>query len=278
MYREVVLRCDALECFGKENKGKIGECSFCHMTPAILATPATSAPPAIPAPPAPSATLALPTLDTSVPVPQSPPSICFVNAAAFRMLTRINNIKSGILHIKPSNPNTALHTTTANNLTSNELNNLHSQIPTDYHNFLDIFSKSKANKLPNFNLQFDHHIDIEEGKHPPLGPIYSTSEVEAKALQDFLKENLNCGFIHQSQSSCGAPVLFTKKKDGSLHLCIDWCGLNTITKKDHYPLPLIPNLLNHLHNSSVFTKINLRGAYILVHITPGDKWKTAFQT
>jgi hypothetical protein len=199
-----------------------------------------------------------------------------MNAAAFRMLTRINNIKSGILYIKPSNPNATLHTTTANDLTSNKLNNLCSQIPTDYHDFLDIFSKSKADKLPDFNLQFDHHINIEEGKHPPLGPIYSTSEVEAEALWDFLKENLDRSFICQSQSSCGTPVLFAKKKDGSLRLCINWHGLNTITKKDRYPLLLIPNLLNRLHNSSVFTKINLQGAYNLVHIAPGDKWKTAF--
>jgi hypothetical protein len=212
----------------------------------------------------------------SVPVPQSPPSIRFVNAAAFLMLTRIDNIKSGILHIKPSNPDATLHTATANDLTSDELDNLCSQIPTDYHDFLDVFSKSKADKLPNFNLQFDHHIDIKEGKHPPLGPIYSTSKVEAEALQDFLKENLNRGFICQSQSSCGAPVLFSKKKDSSLCLCVDWRGLNTITKKDCYPLPLILNLLDHLCNLSVFTKIDLQGMYNLVHIAPGDKWKTAF--
>jgi hypothetical protein len=173
------------------------------------------------------------------------------------MLTRINNIKSGILHIKPSNPDATLCTTTANDLTSDELDNLRSQIPTNYHDFLDIFSKSKADKLPNFNPQFDHHIDIEEGKHPPLGPIYSTSEVEAEALRDFLKENLDRGFIRQSQSSCGTPVLFAKKKDGSLRLCVDWRGLNAITRKDRYPLPLILNLLDRLRNLSVFTKIDL---------------------
>jgi hypothetical protein len=64
------------------------------------------------------------------------------------MLTRTNNIKSGILHIKPSNPDTTLCTTKASDLTTNKLDNLHSQISTNYHNFLDVFSKSKANKLP----------------------------------------------------------------------------------------------------------------------------------
>jgi len=73
-------------------------------------------------------------------------------------------------------------------------------------------------------------------------------------------------------------VLFVKKKDGSLRLCIDWRGLNSITKKDQYPLPLIPNLLDRLCGSRVFTKINLHGVYNLVQIAPGDEWKTAFWT
>src|SRR5258706_8748497 len=132
------------------------------------------------------------------------------------MLTWIDNIKSSILHIKPSNPDATLCTAKANELPSNELDTLRSQIPSEYHDYLDVFSKSKANQLPDHNPQFDHHIEIEDSKHPPFGPIYSTSEVEAKALRDFLKENLDRSFIHQSQSSCGAPVLFAKKKDSLL--------------------------------------------------------------
>ena len=88
---------------------------------------------------------------------------------------------------------------------------------------------------------------------------------------DFLKENLDRGFIRQSQSSCGVPVLFAKKKDGSLRLCVDWRGLNAMTKKDWYPLPLIASLLDHLRSSTVFTKIDLCGAYNLDHIAPGER-------
>jgi hypothetical protein len=194
------------------------------------------------------------------------------------MLTRIDNIQSSVLHIKPSNPDASLRSAKTDELPTDELDTLRSQIPTDYHKFLGLFSKMKSDKLPDHNPQFDHHIELEEGKHPPLGPIYSTSEVEAEALRDFLKENLNHGFIRQLQSSCGAPILFTKKKDGSLRLCIDWQGLNAITKKDHYPLLLIPNLLDRLRHLNVFTKIDLRGAYNLVRVAPGDEWKTAFHT
>ena len=69
-----------------------------------------------------------------------------------------------------------------------------------------------------------------------------------------------------------------KKKDGSLCLCVDYRGLNNITTKNRYPLPLISELLDRLRNAKIFSKIDLRGAYNLLRIAEGDKWKTAFQT
>ena len=113
---------------------------------------------------------------------------------------------------------------------------------------------------------------------PPFGPIYSLSEVERLALREFLDENLKNQFIRPSQSSAGAPVLFIKKKDGSLRLAVNYRGLNKVTKKDRYPLPLIPDLLDRLRSARVFTKLDLRGAYNLVWIADGDEWKTAFRT
>jgi len=73
-------------------------------------------------------------------------------------------------------------------------------------------------------------------------------------------------------------VLFVKKKDGSLCLCVDFCGLNRISKKDHYPLPLISNLLDSSYKAWVYSKIDLRHAYHLVCIANGDEWKTVFRT
>ena len=67
---------------------------------------------------------------------------------------------------------------------------------------------------------------------PPFSPIYLLSEVELLALQEFLDENLKNKMICPSQSSAGALILFIKKKDGSLHLAVDYCGLSKITKKD----------------------------------------------
>ena len=74
--------------------------------------------------------------------------------------------------------------------------------------------------------------------------MYSLSPSELKTLQDFLDEHLALGFIQPTSSLHGAPVLFIKKKDSSLHLCVDFHGLNGIMKKDRYPLPLILDLLD----------------------------------
>ena len=86
------------------------------------------------------------------------------------------------------------------------------------------------------------------------------------------------GFIHPSSSAHAAPLLFVCKKDGSLHLCINFRGLNKIMKKDHYPLPHISNLLDTPSHAKIYTKLDLQHTYHLVHIAKGNKWKTSFHT
>jgi hypothetical protein len=97
-------------------------------------------------------------------------------------------------------------------------------------------------------------------------------------LRDYLIENLAKGFIQHSKSPAGAQILFVKKKDGSFRLSMDYRGFNKITKKNRYPLPLISGLLDWLHTGKIFTKLDLRGAYNLLRIRPGDEWKTTFRT
>ena len=152
-----------------------------------------------------------------------------------------------------------------------------SNVPSEYHEFGDVFSKTKAEVLPSHHL-YDLKINLEEGAQPLVSPIYSLSASEQKALKEFIEENLNTGFIRPTSSPHGVLVLFVKKKDSSLCLCVDFRRLNRISKKDRYPLLLIPNLLDSLHKAWVYSKIDLHHAYYLVHITNGDKWKTAFRT
>ena len=146
-----------------------------------------------------------------------------------------------------------------------------------YSDFSDVFEKSNADRLPE-HRPYDCPIDLIEGACPPFGPIYGLSEPELEALRSYLDDNLANGFIQPSKSPAGAPILFVKKKDGSLRLCVDYRGLNKVTVRNRYPLPLIPELLDRLRSARVFSKIDLRGAYNLVRIKPGDEWKTAFRT
>ena len=86
------------------------------------------------------------------------------------------------------------------------------------------------------------------------------------------------GIIHPSSSPVGAGFFFISKKDKSLRPCIDYHGLNDITVKNKYPLPLISSAFVPLHGASVFSKLDLRNAYHLVRIREGDEGKTAFNT
>jgi hypothetical protein len=101
---------------------------------------------------------------------------------------------------------------------------------------------------------------------------------QLQALRDYFIENLAKGFVQHSKFPAGAPILLVKKKDGSFQLCVDYRGLNKITKKNRYPLPLISGLLDWLRTGKIFTKLDFRGTYNLFMIRPGDEWKTAFRT
>jgi hypothetical protein len=154
---------------------------------------------------------------------------------------------------------------------------LHDLVPKDYHSFLPLFRKANADKLPPHRAH-DHKIDLKEGFTPPFGPLYSLSRPELVALKEWLEENLSKGFIRASSSAAGSPILFVKKGDGSLRLCVDYRGLNEGTLKDRYPLPLIQETLMRLSQAKYFTKLDVRGAYNLVRMREGDEWKTAFRT
>ena len=104
------------------------------------------------------------------------------------------------------------------------------------------------------------------------------SAPELKALKDNIDENLKRGFIRPSTSPAASPVMFVKKKDASLRLVVDYRGLNKVTIKNRYPLPLLSEMMDRVSQAKWFTKIDLRNAYNLVRIAQGDEWKMAFRT
>ena len=153
---------------------------------------------------------------------RKPPQVTLINASTYACTCKLKGTQHFQLRIS------LLEVT--GQLTSSVPVDL-SALPEGYHNFADIFSKSKAGKLAD-HRPYDLKITLDEGTVPPFGPIYSLSQEEVAALRKFIDENLATGFIRPSCSPCGALVLFIRKKDGSLQLCIDFRGLNQISKKD----------------------------------------------
>ncbi len=126
-----------------------------------------------------------------------------------------------------------------------------------------------------------HDIKIEleqQGKSPPFGPIYALTDKEKEALWAYLSDNLAKGFIHPSSSSAASPILFVKKANGSLWLCVGYWGLNAITRRNQYPLPLVNDLLKVIWRCKTFTKIDLKSTFNLLRVASGDEWKMEFRT
>ena len=151
-------------------------------------------------------------------------------------------------------------------------------LPPQYHEFLDIFSKDDADKLPPLCPGVDHEIKMEPGTQALSGPLYGMSREELKVLKKYLTENLNKGFIRASSSPAAAPVLFVKKPGGGLHFCVDYRALNTITIKNCYPLPLIQETLDQLCKAVWYTKLDIVGAFNHIQMKEGEEWKIAFRT
>ena len=105
-------------------------------------------------------------------------------------------------------------------------------VPKEYADFSDVFSQESAAVLPERSAINEHAIDLEPGKQPPYGPIYSLGPVELETLKTYIKTNLVNGFIRPSKSPAGAPILFVRKPDGSLRLCVYYRGLNNLTIKN----------------------------------------------
>src|SRR5467141_3766229 len=150
-------------------------------------------------------------------------------------------------------------------------------VPEVYQDFFDVFSQEEANKMPP-HRKFDHKIHLKTDQTPLHSHIYPLSGTELGLLHEFLNDMLGKGFIRSSQSPAGAPVLFAKKKDGTLRLCVDFRNLNKLTWKDRYPIPLVTNLLDQLGSAKVYTKLDVRTGYYNVRVAAGHEWKTAFRT
>ena len=152
------------------------------------------------------------------------------------------------------------------------------KLPSEYHNFLDVFSRSDADVLPKHRLRYDHSIELMDGKIPMWGPLYSMSADELKVLKAYIEKMVYKDFIQASSLSAASPVLFAKKPGRGLRFCVDYQALNAITVKNQYPLPLIKETLERVCKAKIFSKINIIAAFNKLRIKEGEEWKTAFRT
>ena len=202
-------------------------------------------------------------------LPRAPPKVSTVSGAAFSTYYRRSDIQIYQLSVRELLESEERET--------DQLDPDLSKIPPEYHKFAKVFSKEEADKLPE-HRPYDHKIPLKPDTTPPWGPIYSLSPEELKVLREYIHEHLRKGFIQHSQSPCAAPILFAKKPDGTLRLCVDYRGLNQITIRNRYPLPLINELFDRVRGTKYFTKFDVRDGYHRLRMAKGEEWKTAFHT
>ena len=123
----------------------------------------------------------------------------------------------------------------------------------EYADFANFFSKKLAKVLPERTGINKHTIELEDSKQPSYKLIYSLGLVELETLKTYIKINLANSFIQSLNSPAGAPILFVCKPDNSLQLCVDYQGVNNLTIKNRYPLPLINESLDWLGQAKYFT-------------------------
>src|SRR5712672_1586904 len=180
----------------------------------------------------------------------------------------------GRIHIEPRIARQTMSSTLAEENDKPHLD----PIPTEYRRHHKVFSEEATQRFPELRI-WDHAIELKPGAPSTLpGKIYTLSQLELQELAKIIKEHLAKGYIRPSKSPYAAPFFFIKKKDGKLRPVQDYQCLNEWTIRNHYPLPLIPQLINRVRMKKLFTKFDVRWGYNNVRIKKGDEWKAAFIT
>ena len=151
------------------------------------------------------------------------------------------------------------------------------KLPSEYYEFASLFSWEESDKLPS-HRPYDHTIPLIPDKELPKGPLYNMSHDELQVLQKYLKDHLSKGFIHASSFPAASSVIFVKKSEDELCLCVNYRGLNNLTVKNQYLLPLIWETLNLMTSSVIFTKLDIIAAFNKLRMAEGEEWKTAMRT
>lgn len=139
-----------------------------------------------------------------------------------------------------------------------------------------IFSLQNCSLPPH--RPYDITIELKDGCDAPFGGLYNLAMNKQIELKSYLNDLLQKGFIRPSKSAAAAPIFFAKVPGKKNCPCVDYRGLNKVTKRDSYPIPVMSWLLNQLKGCTRFAKIDLKAAFNLLRVAEGDEWKTAFRT
>jgi hypothetical protein len=151
-------------------------------------------------------------------------------------------------------------------------------LSTLLHKYQDVFCENLPPGSSAIQDPAENTIPLEPGSKPPFRKSFRLSPAELAELKKQIREFLERGWIQPSTSPYGAPVLFVKKKDGTLRCCIDYRQLNKITVKNRYPLPRIDDLLDQVAGHRWFSTLDLASGYYQIKLSPEDVPKTAFST
>ena len=147
-----------------------------------------------------------------------------------------------------------------------------------YKEYSDVFDETEANELFFHREKLNHAIELKKEKSSSCDFLYNLSEHELSVFKKYIDKHLKNDFISRSKSSAEASILFIKKTDESLRLCVNYRELNAIVVKNKYSISLITNILNRLRKAKVFIKLDFREVYNLLRIKKKDEWKIAFRT
>ncbi|GFV48671.1 transposon Tf2-6 polyprotein [Trichonephila clavipes] len=141
--------------------------------------------------------------------------------------------------------------------------------------FSGLFTKTDKSTAAKTNVK--HRIFT--GDHAPINQrAYRVSPTERRIIHEEVQKMLDEGIVQPSESPWSSPVVLVRKKDGSWHFCVDYRKLNSVTKKDVYPLPRIDDTLDCLKGAKFFSSMDLRSGYWQIEIDEADREKTAFIT
>jgi len=143
--------------------------------------------------------------------------------------------------------------------------------------FDDLFPDNIPTGLPPL-WGIDHQIDFILGASISNRPAYRNNPKKTKELQRQVDELMENGYIRESMSSCDVLMLLVPKKDRTWRMCVDCRAINNITIKYRHPIPRLNDMLDELHGSCIFTKIDLKRGYHQIRMKEGDEWKTTFKT